>query len=220
MKHIRIVLSAIAGIMLFGIQAAHATGPDPIVYPCKVSPQIFSPIDPPESFPRSNNLRRKTGSPDTSNGVPMKIEGRLLDKNCTPVENATIYMWQTNENGHYQSYYANDDKSDPNFAGGGIAVTDNMGHFEFLTIEPEPYNDRAKQVHFIIRDRDVKKFETIMYFPFNPANMNDPQFLGLTPEQRRIAVAQQYTDTASPTFGENTYFFPITLPVKAKYRGF
>ncbi|MBL0320030.1 MAG: hypothetical protein IPP74_12200 [Alphaproteobacteria bacterium] len=220
MKVLRVLCPVIIGLTVLLGSQSYAGGPDPNIYACKESPQIFSPIDPPDFFPKSNNLRRKNGSPTLAEGTPMRIVGRLLDKHCTPVEGASIYMWQANVFGNYQGYYDNNEKADINFAGGGSTVTDNMGRFDFLTVMPEPYKNRARQVHFIIHDKNVGKFETIMYFPNNPANMDDPQFLSLTPEKRRVSVAQAYTDPTFPTFEDHTFFFPITLPVKAKYRGF
>ena len=53
------------------------------------------------NFGKTNNLRRKTGSPFLAKGDYLFIEGYLTDILNNPIENARIYIWQANMFGYY-----------------------------------------------------------------------------------------------------------------------
>jgi len=144
----------------------------------------------PINFGKTNNLRRKTGSPFLAKGDYLFIEGYLTDILNNPIENARIYIWQANMFGYYNHLIKNtedDMKYDIDFVGSGITVTNNLGHYEFTTIIPGYYGKRAPHIHILIKhDLFYQEFETQMFFPGHPRNLYDDIFLGLGPLQRSL----------------------------------
>ena len=85
----------------------------------------------------NNNLVLPTGKAVYAKGQILNISGRVLDKNCVPVSDAVIDIWQTDMEGKYITSTANERANPyPHFTGSGRAVTDNMGHYSFTTVFP------------------------------------------------------------------------------------
>ena len=61
----------------------------------------------PQNFSKTNNLRRKTGSPFMAKGKFLFIEGFVFDVVGVPVENAVVKIWQTNNFGYYNHLVVN-----------------------------------------------------------------------------------------------------------------
>lgn len=67
---------------------------------CKVSKAVINNYEP-QTFNITNNLLRRSGQKNhISNGIVI-IKGTLLDKNCVPVFNAKVFLWQVDNNGKY-----------------------------------------------------------------------------------------------------------------------
>jgi protocatechuate 3,4-dioxygenase, alpha subunit len=72
-------------------------------------------------------------------GERIVIEGRVLDGDGAPVEDAMLEIWQANAAGRYDHPEDASEKSlDPNFHGFGRAASDGDGFFRFRTIMPGP----------------------------------------------------------------------------------
>ena len=119
----------------------------------------------PRSFPKSNNLLAAQGKPEQFYGQKILLQGVLLDPNCVPISDAKIYLWQMAASGKFPYEFlrkvapANMSRiGQDSFLGAGIAVTDNNGKFQFLTILPQkpdyPY------VNFRIVHRTFPDFQT------------------------------------------------------------
>ena len=68
-------------------------------------------------------------------GEPAVVSGRVLATDGTPIANATLDVWETNENGLYdQQDHA---QSDMNLR--GKFRTDDQGRYKFVGIRPVPY---------------------------------------------------------------------------------
>ena len=95
---------------------------------------------------KSNNLIRKPGSALRAKGQYIVLSGQVLDKDCLPISNAVIQIWQTDTAGNYLEAYdlINDwDTMNPdydkNFAYSGSTQTNNLGEYNFVTILPENF---------------------------------------------------------------------------------
>ena len=95
---------------------------------------------------------------DSAIGERIRVHGRVLDEMGRPVRDTLIEIWQANAGGRYRhvkdTYFA---PLDPNFGGCGRTMTDETGHYEFMTIRPGAYpwpngaNDwRPMHIHFSI----------------------------------------------------------------------
>jgi protocatechuate 3,4-dioxygenase beta subunit len=68
-------------------------------------------------------------------GEPAVVSGRVLATDGTPIANATLDVWETNENGMYDQQ--DQAQSDMNLR--GKFRTDHQGRYKFVGIRPVPY---------------------------------------------------------------------------------
>ena len=155
---------------------------DPIIAKCTITHQMSQNLPYPNSFDRTNNLVTKTGSFVSAAGEAIIIVGRLLDKNCVPINNGVIRLWQADRSGLIsyppeKSDIKND--GDKNFAGTGTASTDNLGRFLFYTIYPGVNKD-LQTTRFInfLAESEKKSLITKAYFDLSSANI-DPEYTGI-----------------------------------------
>jgi protocatechuate 3,4-dioxygenase alpha subunit len=127
-------------------------------------------------------------------GERVRIEGRVLDGEGKPVNDAALEIWQANSQGKYASPEDTQDKAvDPRFRGYGRSLTDNAGAFRFRTIKPGrvPGPDgklQAPHLNMTIFMRGLlKQLVTRMYFPDDAANADDA-VLALVPAERRATL--------------------------------
>lgn len=138
---------------------------DSILLNCIETPEIYDLDTRPKNFNPSNNLRRKPGSANVAKGEIIHITGRITDINCLPIQNAVVSIWHANANGinHYDES-VEDVKIDPNFAGSGRFIVNNLGYYNFITIMPGKGNDRAPHINFLVQHPDFPEFTTQMFF--------------------------------------------------------
>jgi len=116
-------------------------------------------------------------------GQRIVVQGRVLDGDGRPIPETLVEIWQANASGRYR--HANDQWAgtlDPNFSGGGRAVTDEHGRYRFCTIRPGAYpwkNHhnawRPAHIHFSLFGRSFsQRLVTQMYFPGDPLFFQDP----------------------------------------------
>ena len=114
-------------------------------------------------------------------GERVTIQGRVIDGNGKPVNDASVEIWQANAQGKYGAR---------GFRGFGRSNTDAKGRFRFKTIKPGRVpGPRGKlqaphiAVNVFMRGQ-LKQLVTRIYFPGDPANDEDP-VLSLVPAARR-----------------------------------
>ncbi|HEX7053870.1 MAG TPA: protocatechuate 3,4-dioxygenase subunit alpha [Burkholderiales bacterium] len=124
-------------------------------------------------------------------GERVRIEGRVLDGDGQPVNDAAVEIWQANSHGRYASPEDRQDKPlERAFRGYGRSLTDDAGAFRFRTIKPGrvPAPDgRLQAPHLLVTvfmRGLLKQLVTRMYFPDEAANGEDP-VLALVPAERR-----------------------------------
>ncbi len=128
-------------------------------------------------------------TPDAS-GSKIRIEGRVLDGDGMPINDAMLEIWQADAQGRYAS--PRDARSRPNvmFTGFGRSATDKDGVYSFDSIKPGavPGPDgkpQAPHIVFCIFSRGMlRQIYTRAYFSDEAANANDA-ILNLVPADRR-----------------------------------
>lgn len=114
-------------------------------------------------------------------GQLIEVSGRVLDEDGAPVKRAVIEIWHCNASGRYlHPMDANSPNPiDENFLGSGRVLTDDAGHYQFLTIKPAayPYPNhperwwRPAHIHLsIFGDSFMSRLVTQMFFPGDPFN--------------------------------------------------
>ncbi len=127
-------------------------------------------------------------------GERVRIEGRVIDADGKPVNDAAVEIWQANSHGKYASPEDAQDKPvETAFRGYGRSLTDEAGAFRFRTIKPGRVPGlqgglQAPHIVVTIFMRGLlKQLLTRIYFPDEPANADDP-VLKLVPAERRATL--------------------------------
>lgn len=166
--------------------------------------------------PEWNDLTR-----DGAGGEKIHIEGRVLDGDGAPVNDALLEIWQANAAGKYNhSDDTQDKKIDPKFLGFGRAATDREGRYRFTTIKPGPVPGRgntlqAPHINVSVFARGVlKQLVTRIYFADQAAaNDADPVLGSIADAKARDTLL------AKPSPRQNgviTYRFDVVLQGKGE----
>jgi protocatechuate 3,4-dioxygenase, alpha subunit len=117
-------------------------------------------------------------------GERISIEGRIVDGDGKPVNDAMVEIWQADAAGKYGT---------KEFRGFGRSATDDQGMYRFQTIKPGrvPGPGGKQQAPHIAANifmrGQLKQLVSRIYFPDDPANTEDP-VLALVPAERRATL--------------------------------
>ena len=141
------------------------------------------------------------GADGAAVGQRIIVTGRLLDGSGRPILGSLVEIWQANASGRYR--HRGDQwpgTLDPNFTGGGRALTDDDGCYRFTTIKPgaypwgnHPNAWRPAHIHFSVFGwAFTQRLVTQMYFPDDPLFSQDPIFNSIPDEQARQRMVSRY----------------------------
>ncbi len=155
----------------------------------------------------SNNLV----TPDAS-GERIRIEGRVLDGDGKPINDAMLEIWQADSQGRYAN--PADTRALPNaaFKGFGRCPTDEEGRYAFESIKPGPVpgpNGKPQAPHILVAVYSrgmLRQSYTRIYFADEAANASDP-ILALVPAERRDTLIARH----SVRDGHSVYTFDINM---------
>lgn len=140
-------------------------------------------------------------APQGAAGERFRIEGKVIDGDARPVNDAAVEIWQANSHGKYASPEDTQAKPlEPGFRGYGRSLTDDAGAFHFRSIKPGsvPGPDGKPQApHLVVTifmRGLLKQLVTRMYFPDEPANAGDPVLSMVPAERRATLVAKRKGD--------------------------
>jgi protocatechuate 3,4-dioxygenase, beta subunit len=139
------------------------------------------------------DLTKIEGQEGTALGKVVIISGAILNTDGTPIEDATVDLWQANAAGRYNHPSdKNEAPLDPNFQGWAIVPSGKKGEFKFKTIVPGSYpaaNDwsRPPHIHFKVSKLGYVELITQMYFPGEKLNDTD-KLLQRVPEADRASL--------------------------------
>jgi protocatechuate 3,4-dioxygenase beta subunit len=221
MRKIIALLILVMGIMLpraFAFEGG-------VFMDCKITPHMEAWHFPKKPFNTSANLLRKATKVRRAQGEYMLLKGKVLDRNCVPVQNAVIHIWQPDNNGYYEDSYPKPNRKDTNLAQGvdpyfgytGTARTDNLGNFAFLTIFPGSLAKNAPHINYIIQHRDFEDLASKIYFFQHPLNDDDPDFKKLSQQEQQTVAARGKPMDPRGQFEGRTYEFIVTLSGENKY---
>lgn len=136
-------------------------------------------------------------APPSVTGERYVIQGRVLDGDGKPVDDAVIETWQADAQGRYAHPEDTREKlNEPEFKGFGRVMSDRQGAFRLTTIKPGrvpgPGNTvQAPHLVVIVFMRGLlKHLHTRVYFPDDPANAEDPILALVPPERRPTLIAR------------------------------
>ena len=153
-------------------------------------------------------------------GERIILSGRVLDGDGRPVRDTLVELWQANAAGRYRhDVDRHPAPLDPNFGGGGRCVTDNEGHYRFITVKPgaypwrnHPNAWRAAHIHLsLFGPAFATRLVTQMYFPGDPLFFQDPIFHSVRePIDRERLISEFDLDNTVPEWAL-AYSFDIVL---------
>jgi protocatechuate 3,4-dioxygenase alpha subunit len=126
-------------------------------------------------------------------GERVSIEGRIVDGDGKPVNDALVEIWQADSRGRYGTKA---------FRGFGRSATDEKGMFRFQTIKPGRVpgpGGKMQAPHIavnIFMRGQLKHLVSRIYFPGDAANGADP-VLQLVPAARRATLIAKKTGRAA-----------------------
>ena len=126
------------------------------------------PLYPPGGIDWRSDLTTNNGK-ERAEGQMLYLFGRILDSQGSPLNDASVEIWQTDFNGNYRHPRGwNQDDLDPNFGYFGKVKTSANGLYVFKTIRPRWYSDngflRAAHIHLKMRHLDHGVLTTQTYF--------------------------------------------------------
>ncbi|HLY91169.1 MAG TPA: protocatechuate 3,4-dioxygenase subunit alpha [Acetobacteraceae bacterium] len=129
------------------------------------------------------------------------FQGRVLDGDGKPVNDAILEIWQANAHGKYaHPDDAQDKPVTPDFRGFGRVATDDNGVFRFITIKPGsvagPHGmPQAPHLLVAVFMRGLLiHLLTRIYFPGETANADDPILALVHADRRQTLVARKTAD--------------------------
>jgi len=142
------------------------------------------------------DLTQIEGHEESATGKAVIITGSVVDTEGTPIEDATVDLWQANAAGRYRHpHESNKAPLDPNFQGWAIVPSGKAGEFRFKTVVPGAYPaadgwSRPPHIHFKVTKKGYVELTTQMYFPGEPLNDED-RLLKRKPEaERELMIAK------------------------------
>ena len=140
-------------------------------------------------------------APESVSGERLVIQGRVLDGDGKPVDDAAIETWQANSHGKYAHPEDTREKLlEPAFKGFGRVLCDRTGAFRLRTIKPGPTpgpGDTLQAPHLVVlvfMRGLLKHLATRVYFPDEASNAEDPVLALVPPARRQTLIARRVGD--------------------------
>jgi protocatechuate 3,4-dioxygenase beta subunit len=101
-------------------------------------------------------------------GRRLRLRGRVLGTDCTPVARARVDFWQADGNGAYDN---------EGYRLRGYQLTTSQGRYQVETVVPGLYEGRTRHIHVKVRPPGSRTLTTQLYFPKTAQNRGDPIFV-------------------------------------------
>jgi protocatechuate 3,4-dioxygenase alpha subunit len=139
-------------------------------------------------------------------GTRIRVQGRVLDGDRNPIDDALVDLWQANAAGRYR--HALDERDDlpldEGFTGfGSVATAYQTGLWSFDTVKPGAVPDprggmQAPHLNLVVQARGMLMPSfTRMYFPEDTTEHASDLVLSMVPPDRRGTLIAQASPTAA-----------------------
>ena len=147
-------------------------------------------------------------------GEVTHLSGRILDASGNPIRNATVEIWQVDNNGVYLHERSdNYENRDSHFQSFGRFLTGSTGEYYFRTIKPVPYPGRTPHIHFAIKSKGQRKLTTQCYIAGHAGNGRDLIWRRIPEGKPRDSVTIDFAAIPDSRMGELAARFDIVLGV-------
>lgn len=100
---------------------------------------------------------------ESKKGVPVEYVFLVEDKNCVPISNAIVDLWQCDADGHYSDFKAENSVNETWLRGYQKTGTD--GKCRFTSVFPGWYTGRMTHLHGKVHVAGETKLTTNFFFP-------------------------------------------------------
>jgi protocatechuate 3,4-dioxygenase beta subunit len=139
------------------------------------------------------------------------LSGRVLNAKGTPLRNAFVEIWQTDNNGSYlHTGSANRDRLDAHFQGYGRFLTDVQGRYYFRTIKPVSYPGRTPHIHVAVSRNGQRIFTSQILIQGHEHNERDGLYQRIQPDLRKTVLAD-FKPVKDSKLGELSARFDMIL---------
>jgi protocatechuate 3,4-dioxygenase beta subunit len=143
---------------------------------------------------QDNDLLQIAGDKVKSLGTPVSFGGRLLNADGKPLKDATIELWQADNNGCYihSNGVPRGKERDPHFQGFGKMETNAKGEYRFRTIKPGLYTGRTIHWHVAVKQNGKRMLTTQLFIAGVPQNDRDGILRSMGTEAQRLSVIREF----------------------------
>jgi protocatechuate 3,4-dioxygenase beta subunit len=131
-------------------------------------------------------------------GDPLVVSGVVRGPDGKAIQNAIVYVYQTDHRGYYSKQQATRDEAPRLFA---YLKTDDQGRYEFRTIRPGGYPDSKvpQHIHYEVSVAGKAPMITEFFFPDDPRL--EPQYREQAKREKMLATVSRDSDgTQRATF--------------------
>lgn len=100
---------------------------------------------------------------ESKKGIPIEYAFLVEDKNCIPIPNAVVDIWQCDANGHYSDFKAENSVNETWLR--GYQKTGSDGKCKFTSVFPGWYIGRITHLHAKVHVNGETKLTTNFFFP-------------------------------------------------------
>lgn len=120
----------------------------------------------------------------------VRLHGTVYDGHGEPVPDALIEIWQADGSGRIPREPGSLLRDGHTFTGFGRAAVDNVGHYDFTTVEPGSVDGATPFVAMTVFARGLlNRLFTRVYLPDHGANGSDPLLSSLPGDRAATLVA-------------------------------
>lgn len=143
------------------------------------------------------------------------LSGRVLTINGSPLSNATVEIWQVDNNGIYMhSKEPKLAKKDSNFQSYGRFMTNQKGEYYFRTIKPVTYNTgifRTPHIHVKVSRKGKELLTTQMYIKGEKLNLKDRLYNRIKTQKQKDNVTRAFVPIPGSKLNEVAVNFDIVV---------
>lgn len=143
---------------------------------------------------QDNDLVQITGDTTSGLGTIANFGGRLLNADGKAVGNATIELWQADNNGCYihSRGVQRGKERDAHFQGYGKVETNAKGEYRFRSIIPGLYTGRTRHWHIAVKQGTKRMLTTQLFIAGEPQNERDGILRNMGTEAQRLSVIREF----------------------------
>lgn len=128
---------------------------------------------------------------DRTHPGAIRLHGVISDGEGVPIPDAMLEIWQADEFGNISSQPGSLVRDGYTFTGWGRQAVDNVGYFNFTTVNPGSVKGEAPFISLVVFARGLlNKLHTRIYLPEDESRLaNDPLLSSLPEDRRRTLIA-------------------------------